>query len=472
MSFASGAFKPSPKDATQNTWLNAGDGWKIKPRRPRISGHFQTPGAFKPALGKMGEVCKVLCVAATASRAGAVLRWHMRRGSGRALRVAPDGCADWHTVRVIAGSCEEALAQLVAKWRASVRQSLAPGGQVPRPRFALLFVPACWAEHLSDLTNHLVLEMRWPKFAPLICTITDSSAFILCTSFTSDAEQAKKATPRVFFLGKSELDDISVLSLNPELRNTNTMKINGTVLAVQAYLQREPQDVGGFLLFGDQAGGSRIIHRALSVLDVAYPHATKGGLVVKRCGSYEPFVVGYKGKVSCRGGGLLGLALPNSLHTAIGFCGCRPIGMPLEVHDASLQPGCFIRTVGTAEWDTNSWGVPGVVQSEETSMPPRKRSIPAAHALRQMSHTVGFGDETDVWIGVPRRPRYDEKNFRVAPGAGEWSLYRWVGSSAEGSVVLEGEGPLGDGLGVKGLRRIQGFVSQPDFGAIGGLARS
>jgi len=229
--------------------------------------------------------------------------------------------------------------------------------------------------------------------------------------------------------------------------------------------------VGNLLLFGDLAAGVRVVNRALSVLDVAYPNATKGGLLVTRVDNHASMAVGFNGRVACKQGGVLGLVLPGLLHSAIGFCGCRPIGMPMEVREADLQYGAFIRTVGTARWDSESRGVPGVVESEETSMPPRRQSVPAATALGLVADAAGFAQDEDFWIGVPRGFKHDAKSFRRAPGAGEWALYRWRATTAEGTVVLEGEGPRGDGLGKKGLHRIQGFVSQADHNAIGHLAQ-
>lgn len=252
------------------------------------------------------------------------------------------------------------------------------------------------------------------------------------------------------------------------------MSLNGTALGTHAYMQREPQDVDSFLLFGDIGAGAGVLNRCLSLLDVSYPKATKAGLVVTRVGNEPPLVVGYRGKLLEKGCGLLGLALPSPLHSSIGLCGCRAVGVPLEVHDADLQQtfGAFIRTVGSAKWDHESWGVPGVIETEEAPMPPRRQSIPAATALKDAAAAAGYGEDVDFWIGVPRKLRIDERNFRVAPGAGEWALYQWATTTAEGTVVLEGGGPRADGFGKKGVRKVQAFVSRPDYGTIGRLAQS
>lgn len=353
-----------------------------------------------------------------------------------------------------------------------MREFFGQGSSVPQPRFALAFVPTRWSSELGAIVEALVAALRWPRFAPLVAVLSDSASLTVCTALADGAGAAKARPPRVFFLGKKELDQVSVLSLNPELRSTNTMKVNGTVLATQAYLQREPQEVGSLLLFGDLSAGMKVVNRALANLDVAYPNATKAGLLVTRVENSPSMAVGFGGRVALKEGGVLGLALPGLLHSAIAFCGCRPIGMPMEVHEADLQYGGFIRTVGTGNWDGESWGVPGVVESAESSLPPRRQSIPAATALGVAADAAGFEDDADFWIGVPRGFKYDKMSFKRAPGAGEWALYKWSATTAEGTVVLEGEGPQGDGLGKKGIHRIQGFVSQADHSAIGQLAQT
>jgi len=119
----------------------------------------------------------------------------------------------------------------LGRWRQSMREAFGRGGQVPQPRFVLAFVPCRWAEDLGKLVEVLISELRWPKFAPVVGVLSNSTSLTMCTAFAGPGSAGKARAPRVFFLGKEELDRVSVLSLNPELRNTNTMKVNGTVLA-------------------------------------------------------------------------------------------------------------------------------------------------------------------------------------------------------------------------------------------------
>lgn len=397
-----------------------------------------------------------------------------RRGRrGRIARAAAT-TQTWHAAHSEALDLDAAVREIVLSWQGSMRSSLVAGAEVPRPSYALVFAPSRWAGSLSALLEKLARELRWPiKFAPILATVSDGPMLVLHTFFTAGLASSGKQPPRVFFLGKEELDEVSKLSVNPELRTTNTMKINGTVLAIHAFLEREPQAVGSLLLFGDISCGARLLNRALAALDVAYPQATKAGLVVSRHDNAAPFAIAFRGKVVSKEGGILGLALPAEMNSAIGFCGCRPLGRPLEVHEASIDVGGFIRTVGTAAWASGSRGIPGVVESKESSAPPRHESIPAATALRSIVKDAGASyEEGDIWIGVPRVSKLDERSYKVAPGAGEWALYQWAATTAEGTAVLEGEGPAGDGLGKKGIRCIQAFVPEPDFGKVGLLEQS
>ncbi|CAK0889339.1 unnamed protein product, partial [Prorocentrum cordatum] len=381
---------------------------------------------------------------------------------------------------------ERGVEEAAAAWRRSVCEAVGEGQKLPSPRFAIAFVPERWSARLPEVVRSLMALTGWPKFAPFLGVLSESSSLTLCASLAPaaaddtprDSLAPRLPSPRVFFWGGKELQHVSELALNPEL-HTKTgaagMSLNGTALAAHAYLQREPHEVGSFLLFGDFAAGAGVINRCLSILDVSYPKATKAGVVAPRAGSDPPLAVGFRGRVTQNrgGGGLLGLALPGAIHTSLGLCGCRPVGVPLEVHDADLQQrvGAFIRTVGSAEWDGDSWGVPGVEESK-TPTPPRRRSQPAAPALREAAARAGFAGDADLWVGVPRKLRVEERSFKSAPGAGEWALYPWAVTSSEGSVVLQGEGPRADGIGKKGVRKVQGFVTQADPRAIESLDRS
>ena len=53
-------------------------------------------------------------------------------------------------------------------------------------------------------------------------------------------------------------------------------------------------------------------------------------------------------------------------------------------------------------------------------------------------------NEADIWLGLPRAGAREAAQLRVAPGAGEWSLYPWGALANPRSLGDILESPLGD----------------------------
>jgi len=220
--------------------------------------------------------------------------------------------------------------------------------------------------------------------------------------------------------------------------------------------------VASILLLADFGRDARVVYSILNLLDSAYPMVPKAGLVASRKSS-EPVLA--FGKTTCKTGGVVCILLPGPLHSSIDLCGCMPIGTPLEVCDFDRRGGNCIRKVCSNSLENQDAGGEEVIGSFETLMPPRRPVVPAAPELLMAARTVTdpcVTEPFDFWVGVNRGSGRDQKKWRVAPGAGQWSLHRWFATTVDGSVILEYPGPGIEGLAGKGLRWIQGFVSRPD----------
>ncbi|CAE8660771.1 unnamed protein product, partial [Polarella glacialis] len=344
-------------------------------RLPCASGTHSPAGSIsKPGVG----------IAHLALTAGAVLGCRVCRISrqkrlsgreGKSRRHAGEG-ATWHIGRSAASDPVAALREVICTWRASMQQVPLPADGVPQHSFALVFVPRRFAADLEKMSAELMEDLCWPDSAPFVTALNEGSFLLLCTQLSEGKGQTDKFAPIATFLGRAELEKISALALDPEIRRDNKLKINTTVYAAHAFMQRQPQQVGSILVFADLASGARAVQRALALLDIAYPSAAKAGLVVGREGQHPPLALG---REACGQGGVMAVLLPGLLHSAISLCGCQPVGQALEVADCDLQQGGFIRTVVSAEWEAAS--LDSEVQ-KVFALPPRRQLVPAAAALR------------------------------------------------------------------------------------------
>lgn len=441
--------------------------------KPNVSSYTATSRTLAAVGFAVGHIACVLVGMRIHSRArrrrrlGCEVREAMRASSIEREAVGPAG---WHVARSMADDHAAAVVDVVSLWRAAAKQTKLTDRQVQQEGFGVLAVPRKWATHLRSIQTEVMNECKWPHAVPFVAALSNSSALLFCTWVSSGGDELHSA-PHAVFLGRKELDQISALALDPEIRRSNQLRINGTVYAAHSYFQREPQQVRSVLLFADLAAGAREVQRALALLDIAYPAATKAGLVVGREGQDPPLGLGGE---TCGRGGVLALLLPGPLHSAISLCGCVPIGKSLEVADADLKKGGFIRSVVSSEYvpDSSPTKLIDPLSAPDVVLPPRRQVVSAGSALRASVTAAGYSEQESVWVGVPRGSAHEEGKWRVGPGAGEWALYKWASTTVEGTVVLEGDGPGGDGLCAKGARRIQGFVSQPDVEAVGRLHTS
>lgn len=341
------------------------------------------------------------------------------------------------------------------------------------PGFALLFVPARWAEHFEATCRRIEEAIGWPAEAPFVAVLHEGRSLTLSAAFMPP-EVASRVSPCSFDSRAVDEAGAEGYRLQEDLYNGTSPRsyyteyyrqhgrTNGTVVACRQILGRKSEDVGSALLFADPAAGELTHRKVLSLLDGAFPNAVKAG-VVAAAAADAPGQSLYLGgrRAGLRCGGVIGVLLPGRADTATTLCGCEPVGPLWEIHEVQKAKGASIIQILSDP------------TSLERDADGRRLGLRAGPALRGAAAAAGYGEGEDLWIGLPRVHKRDKK--AAAPGIGEWVLLRASSTTAEGSLVLEGELPGREGeggalLGGTTVSRLQAFRLRADYEALGRMS--
>eukprot|EP00933_Yihiella_yeosuensis_P075795 TRINITY_DN85329_c0_g1_i1.p1 TRINITY_DN85329_c0_g1~~TRINITY_DN85329_c0_g1_i1.p1 ORF type:complete len:282 (-),score=55.64 TRINITY_DN85329_c0_g1_i1:93-914(-) len=122
--------------------------------------------------------------------------------------------------------------------------------------------------------------------------------------------------------------------------------------------------------------------------------------------------------------GTVGLALSESLDSAVGIAGCIKLGPTLEVVKAGADQGGFaVRSVR--------------VQGKEMA---------AASALKGVAKAGGLQSMKGICIGMKRPEVVEEGKSSSQDDAAVWAVFEMAGVTKEGGLVLRCKGPNKEGL--------------------------